>query len=87
MLTRPMSVTTTHLNRELWKAALKSLLRNQIMAKQLRKELVNARVVLDLNDANVQAMRDLLPEIQDDGIVTEKMTVEDAKATLAERLE
>ena len=66
---------------ELWKAALKSRLRKQIVAKQLRNDPVNARVVLDLNQKNLHGMHELLPEIQDDGIVTERMTVDDAKAT------
>ena len=72
---------------ELWKAALKSRLRKQIVTKQLRDEPVNARVVLDLNQKNLHAMHELLPEIQEDGIVTEKMTVEDAKATLVQRID
>ena len=72
---------------ELWKAALKSRLRNQILAKQLRNEPVDARVVLDLNQKNLHGMHELLPKIQDDGIVTEKMMVEDAKATFVQRTE
>ena len=37
-----------------------------------------------MNQKNLHAMHELLREIQEDGIVTEKMTVDDAKATLVQ---